>query len=324
MAGEYAPRFVQYIESTMKARSSYYKLGLFVLSAVVLGMAGLLVLGAGALMQDSIEMETYLDESVQGLSVGSPVKERGVQIGVVEEINFARNVYSLGSDNDPNNYGRYVVVKMSLPAKGKFQADRLNKEIERGLRVRLVAQGITGQLFLEVDYLAPEKSPPLAISWEPESLYIPSAQSVLTRIGSAVDDLIEQMEHAEVEKIARNIDLLVVAMTRAIESARVDRLSQETTGLLGELRQTNQALNALVTDPHLKRVPGELSAAIADIRRTTRRLDTMVAGNQSGVTEAVENLRQVSQDMKELTANARQYPSLIFFGDAPGRATTAR
>ncbi len=304
----------------MNAKSSYFKLGLFVLAAVALGVIGILVLGAGALMRETINLETYLDESVQGLSVGSPVKERGVQIGIVEEIDFARNSYALTAENDPNNYGRYVVVKMSLPAQGKFQADRLNSEIERGLRVRLVAAGITGQLFLEVDYLEPDKNPPLDISWDPESLYIPSATSAFARIGSAVDDFIEEMQQAEVEKIARNIDRLVVVMTTAIEEARVDRLSRETEGLIAELRKTNDSLRAFTSNPEMQKIPGELSASIADIRRTTRRLDTLIAGNQGGVTEAVENLRQVSQDMKELTANARQYPSLIFFGEPPGQA----
>lgn len=304
----------------MNAKSSYFKLGLFVLGAILLAVAGILVLGAGALMRDTIDLETYLDESVQGLSVGSPVKERGVQIGIVKEIDFARNSYALTSDNDPKNYGRYVVVKMSMPAQGKFQADRLNSEIARGLRVRLVAAGITGQLFLEVDYLEPEKNPPLDISWDPESLYIPSASSTFARIGSAVDDFIEEVQQAEVEKIARNIDRLVVVMTRAIEEARVDRLSRETEGLIAELRKTNESLRAFTSNPKMQKLPGELSATVSDIRRTTRRLDTLIAGNQGSVTEAVENLRQVSQDMKELTANARQYPSLIFFGEPPGQS----
>lgn len=303
----------------MNSKSSYFKLGLFVLAAFALAVMGVLVLGAGALMRDTIEMETYLDESVQGLSVGSPVKERGVQIGIVQEIDFARNSYSLDSENDPMNYGRYVVVKMSLPAKGKFQSNGLNAEIERGLRVRLVAQGITGQLFLEVDYLAPDKNPPLDISWEPESLYIPSATSALTRIGSAVDDFLEKVESAEVEKIAQNIDRLVVVMTAAIEGAQLNRLSGEATGLMAEMRKTNSSLRAITDDPGIQKLPGEIGATIADIRRTTRRLDTLIAGNQGGVSEAIENLRQVSQDMKELTANARQYPSLIFFGEPPGK-----
>jgi hypothetical protein len=110
------------LPQSMNAKSSYFKLGLFVLGAVLLGVAGILVLGAGALMRETIDLETYLDESVQGLSVGSPVKERGVQIGIVKEIDFARNSYALNSEEDPKNYGRYVVVKMSLPAQGKFQA----------------------------------------------------------------------------------------------------------------------------------------------------------------------------------------------------------
>jgi methyl-accepting chemotaxis protein len=186
--------------------------------------------------------------------------------------------------------------------------------------VRLVAAGITGQLFLEVDYLEPEKNPPLDISWDPENLYIPSATSAFARIGSAVDDFIEEMQQAEVEKIARNIDRLVVVMTGAIEEARVDRLSRETEGLIAELRKTNESLRAFTENPEMQKIPGELSATVSDIRRTTRRLDTLIAGNQGGVTETVENLRQVSQDMKELTANARQYPSLIFFGEPPGQS----
>ena len=70
----------------MKRRGSYFKLGLFVLVAVGLGLAALVVLGVGVFFRQPVYMETYLDESVQGLDVGSPVKHRGVQIGVVQQL----------------------------------------------------------------------------------------------------------------------------------------------------------------------------------------------------------------------------------------------
>lgn len=251
--------------------------------------------------------------------MGSPVKERGVQIGIVSEIDFARNVYDMGED--PANLGRYVVVKMSLPAKGKFEPDRLNGEIGRGLRVRLVAQGITGQLYLEVDYRDVEDNPPLPITWVPDSHYIPSTQSAIARIGSAVDSVIEQVERTEIEKIARDMDELILTVTRSVQNSRVEAATREAELLIKEMRDTNRELKTLLASNELQGLPKELDGAVKDMRRTTRRLDSVIAGNQDGISEAVENLRTVSQEMKELTSNAREYPSFIFFGEPPARSS---
>ena len=38
-------------------------------------------------------VETYIEESVQGLDIGSPMKFRGVLVGKVEEITLTSAVY---------------------------------------------------------------------------------------------------------------------------------------------------------------------------------------------------------------------------------------
>ena len=38
-------------------------------------------------------------------------------------------------------------------------------ELDRGFRVRLASQGLTGVAYLEADYLDPERNPPLEIDW---------------------------------------------------------------------------------------------------------------------------------------------------------------
>ena len=48
----------------------------------------MLALGAGNVFKRTVTIETYFDESVQGLDVGSAVKYRGVQIGRVTRIGF--------------------------------------------------------------------------------------------------------------------------------------------------------------------------------------------------------------------------------------------
>jgi paraquat-inducible protein B len=46
-------------------------------------------------------------------------------------------------------------------------------EVEKGLRVRQVPQGVTGLSYLELDYADPTSNPPLAFEWNPEHVYVP-------------------------------------------------------------------------------------------------------------------------------------------------------
>ena len=67
----------------MSAEARYFRVGLFVLVGVALIGSCTVILGGRGLFKDPILLETYFDESVQGLEVGSPVKLRGVQLGTV-------------------------------------------------------------------------------------------------------------------------------------------------------------------------------------------------------------------------------------------------
>ena len=70
----------------MSAQTKYFKLGAFVLTAIAVGVTALVVLGAGTIMRKKVMVETYMDESVQGLEAGAPVKFRGVTVGRLEKI----------------------------------------------------------------------------------------------------------------------------------------------------------------------------------------------------------------------------------------------
>src|SRR5438477_10217476 len=97
----------------MSAQAHYFKIGLFMLSGITLVVLAVIILGAGALFKKKFMMETYFDESVQGLSVGAPLKYRGVTIGRVEHIGFVRNEYKTElSDDDRYSYGHYIDVRV--------------------------------------------------------------------------------------------------------------------------------------------------------------------------------------------------------------------
>ena len=54
-------------------------------------------------------METYLNESVQGLEIGSKVQYRGVVVGEVRKIGFTYNKYEL--DKPMSERLRYVMSR---------------------------------------------------------------------------------------------------------------------------------------------------------------------------------------------------------------------
>src|ERR671915_1615010 len=84
----------------------YFKIGLFVISAILIGISGVIALGLGSIFQKKNLAETYIEESVQGLDVGSPVKFRGVLIGKVEQITLTSVEYSTRR--------RYVLVRFDI------------------------------------------------------------------------------------------------------------------------------------------------------------------------------------------------------------------
>src|SRR6516164_8552580 len=79
----------------MSLKANYFKLGLFVIGAIIAGVIVLVVIGSGRWFQPKLTIETYFNESVQGLDIGSKLKYRGVAIGEVTKIGFTYNKYQL-------------------------------------------------------------------------------------------------------------------------------------------------------------------------------------------------------------------------------------
>jgi phospholipid/cholesterol/gamma-HCH transport system substrate-binding protein len=340
---------------------SYFKIGLFVISATVLAVIGIVVLGVGSVFQRTALVETYIEESVQGLDVGSPMKFRGVLVGKVEEITLTSAVY--------NTRRRYVLVRVGITS-NLFQfplADpndpSFKSELERGFRVRLAAQGLTGVAYLEADYLDPERNPPLEIDWQPQYPYIPSARSRILQLGDSLESILQNFEQIDIPRLMSSVDRSLAAITKMAEGANVEKVGAQANALLSEVRETNRQLKDLVASPELKStlvdaaaaassarqimeraekplnqlltdlprvseslerlaqrldsVSADLPDTSAQLRQTVQRLNRLISGQQQDIEKTVDNLRSISENLKELTDDSRKYPSQLLFGAPP-------
>lgn len=347
----------------MSLRANYFKLGLFVIGAVASAVVILLVVGSGRWFTPKLTVETYFNESVQGLDIGSKLKYRGVVIGDVTKITFTHLRYQL--DRPITERARFVLVEAEIQPRllgGRTQAGDFTQpanaaiEVDRGMRVRLAPQGITGTSYLEIDYVDPATNPVLPIDWTPINIYIPSARSTLTSFVNAASEIIDRMRSLDIEGTVANLNRLLVTtndrigavdtrklgeqanrtlsqIESTLKSVDGKRLSDEGVALLAELRQSNAELKSLLSSPALKRIPedtreavGELrklladpklGASIAHLERTLARLDRLTGGSETNLATTIENLRQITENLRDLTENAKRYPSGLLFGEPP-------
>lgn len=321
----------------MSAKANNFKLGLFILTAAALAVCGVLALGASRLFERKVIIETYLVQSVQGIEVGSKVKYRGVTIGHVRSIGFARNHYTTGGTNQSQH--SYVVLELELKAVpfGSMTMESLKenlpKEVRHGLRARLTAQGVTGVSYIEIDYLDPDRYPPLAIGWEPEHPYLPSAGSALAQIVSSAEAVFSELERIDFERIAAGVEKIIAVVDRKIEELPVAHISTNALALLNEVRTSNRSLQELLGRPEINSAVQDLSGTLASLRRTTespaftnsvvrleqtlRRIDQLVASKDRDLEASLDNLRGLTENLRELTENAKRFPAQLLFGQPP-------
>lgn len=70
----------------MSIRANPTAIGLFMIGAVVLAVAGVVVLASSTWFSKQSTFISYFSESVNGLEVGAPVKFQGVPVGQVTDI----------------------------------------------------------------------------------------------------------------------------------------------------------------------------------------------------------------------------------------------
>ena len=70
----------------MSKQANKTLIGIFVVGAVALVVAGVAIFGTGKFFSERHRLVMYFDGSVSGLNVGAPVVFRGVKIGTVTDI----------------------------------------------------------------------------------------------------------------------------------------------------------------------------------------------------------------------------------------------
>lgn len=243
---------------------SYFKIGTFVLVGIGLIIFALLVFGSSKLFQKVIYVETYFEESIQGISDGTPVKYRGLQIGYVKEISFTSEVYKQVENLDEEEHNRSVYVKIAITSKlfTELTAEKVTqflfKEVGEGLRVKLVAQGLTGTSYLELDYVDPKTSPIPKHEWEPKAFYVPSVTSTLTRLSENAQYIMNELKDVDFKRLFSNLTTLTNSLDRVTNKTEI-LLNQINSPLISTMQ------NLKIVSDDLRMISGRIKLKPSDV-----------------------------------------------------------
>ena len=256
----------------MGIKPNYFKIGLFVLLAAMILLVSIVIFGANLFDKERAHFETYFNNSVHGLSVGSPVEAQGVQIGRVEEICFVGDHYSIPLDSDDySKYARYVRVVVSVAPQfmhgvtADDPGDRLKRLVDEGMRIRYATEILTGIGYLEAQFLDPNRFDKLPFSWTPEHVYLPSAPGELSTLKDSVDEILYKLREIDIQKMSDTAQHLLSSMDRAIADANVPAVAESIQTLLALAEQKIEAIDTKEINEEALGVLASIQGAVEDV-----------------------------------------------------------
>ncbi|QSA95483.1 MlaD family protein [Methylococcus sp. EFPC2] len=318
-------------------------IGGFVLGAVALAIAGIMVFASGV-FTPVLKNIIYFDGSINGLNIGAPVKLKGVTVGKVDDIlvvfdaEGGRIMTPVIIEFEPQKF--YNLEGREVATGHPTDTKRL---IERGLRAQLQLQSlVTGQLFVEVNF-RPET--PIRLIAGENAVYpeIPSIPSPKEQIENTIDEVVATVRKIPLEETMHAILESIMTVERLLKSPeitsslatmdhtlkdlqhlvhhldeKIDPLSKDLQGTLGASRQLIQNVNGRV-DPLSTEVQSALKAtasAMQQARTTLATVDQATTPNAS-LDYALRDLSTAANSLRVLADFLQRHPDALLYGKTP-------
>jgi len=110
----------------------------------------------------------------------------------------------------------------------------------------------------------------------------------------------------------------------AATMAAARRFAEDTRKPVSQLLNTFNDVSAGMAELAVKldTLSGDTTESVVRLRGILRRLDDLIAERQPDIETTLENIRLISENLKEITDNAKKYPSQFLFGEPPPHTKT--
>jgi paraquat-inducible protein B len=206
-------------------------LGLFIVTGLALGVAGLLLFSSARLFSSSTRCVLYFDTSLNGLNEGAPVKYRGVTIGSVERVMIHYNQATNDTAMPVLIEIRDDLVRDRWVGQRPFESfSDLDKLVRAGLRASLETESlVTGVLYVNLDIL---KTSPPPHYHQVKGMYL----EIPTR-PTDIQQLLRNLARLDIAGLTERLNALITRIDNSLSGLKVTEISEGLTNLVSSLQE---------------------------------------------------------------------------------------
>lgn len=255
----------------MSKQANPVAIGTFVVGALILIIAGILVFTKINLFGDQDRFVIYFEGTVNGLRVGAPVKLKGVQVGQVTDIHVELNLDKAVVKTPVFIEVDMSDVKIDTGDEANSSSDlTVSSLVQHGLRARLKSQSLlTGRLYVEINFYP--DSPISFVGGKSKYQEIPSLPSATEEIISDVGVIIGKLKKLPLKELFSSLVVTAKSLEKLVNSPETEKNAKQ----LGEILTT---LNTIVTkfNKQLDPLVAELSTTVVDTRKLINNVNDQI------------------------------------------------
>jgi len=269
----------------MSKKTSKTLIGGFVVGALVLVVAAVLIFGGGKFFAEKSKYVLYFESSVKGLNVGAPVIFKGIRIGSVKDIRGVIDPKSLSVQIPvyiETEVGKFTVLGEDKGLRTVFQSEserrrQIQQLIDQGLRAKLDQQSfVTGQLMVSLDFYPDKAAKFLGDGTVPE---IPTILSPMAELSKTIGEI-------DFQGLATSLTSTVSAIERTVNSPEVTDTIRNVNEAVKDVRQLVQNVNSQI-DP----LTANINQTIKDYGKIARNVDSQIGPLASGINDSLKEIR---------------------------------
>jgi paraquat-inducible protein B len=269
----------------VKTKISPAAVGMFILGALLLFVVGFLSFGGSNIFTKPTRFLIYFEESVSGLDPGAPLKFNGVRIGRVAAVNvrydaatrkaLVQTICEINRNVLADSAGAPIDLTSPVELQGM---------IDRGLRARLNLTGITGLLFVELNFEDVRKYPVVPRLLNDQYPVVPAIPSPISEVQQSIVEIVADLKQVDFTGLSKQVKTLLATTNQKVSDLDVKALSERVGG-------GGEAVHSFVSSPEAKGAFANLNQAVADTRAVLAKLDG--------------NIGPVSDELKKTLADAQ-------------------
>jgi paraquat-inducible protein B len=285
-------------------------IGGFVIGGIGLAVLAILLFGSGKFFQKKSMHVLFFEGSVKGLNVGSPVKFRGVDIGMVKNVHIAIN---------PDDLEFFVPVYVEIfknrisILEGKDEGEFVDEETvdilvkEMGLRAQLQMQSLlTGQLFINYDFYP--DTPVKKVGLDKKTYEVPTIPTTLQVFTETVQKIINDLREVNFQDIVENISQTTKGVNELVNSQDMQESIANFNGALQNLQKLIISTDELVVNVNGKvgSVAESFESTMDDTRKLVNNIDSHVDPVAADIEETLASVKSSFDEAENLLVDAQK------------------